>query len=214
NVNGSVSGIRFYKSTANTGTHVGNLWSSAGTLLTTATFASESASGWQQVNFSTPVAITAGTTYIASYFAPVGHFADDMKYFASSGVTNGPLTALSNSAAGGNGVYLYGASGGFPTNSYQSSNYWVDVVFSTAISTATKLVVHTQPSSTATAGVAFGTQPVIYEEDQNGNLETGDNSTVVTVALSTGTGPLQGTTTATVSGGVATFTNLADNTAE
>ena len=46
NVNGYVSGIRFYKSTANTGTHVGNLWSSAGTLLASATFAAETASGW------------------------------------------------------------------------------------------------------------------------------------------------------------------------
>ncbi len=79
---------------------------------------------------------------------------------------------------------------------------------------ASQLVIHTQPSSTATAGQAFAIQPVIYEEDQFGNLETGDNSTVVTAALDSGTGPLQGTTDATVSGGVATFTNLADNKAE
>jgi len=213
-VAGDITGIRFYKGNGNTGTHVGYLWTNTGSLLAMATFTNETASGWQQVNFTTPVAITAGTVYVASYVAPAGHYADDNNDFASSGVTSGPLTALSNSAAGGNGVYLYGASGGFPTNTYESSNYYVDVVFSSAISTATQLVVHTQPSSTATAGVPFGTQPVIYEEDQNGNLETGDNSTVVTVALGSGAGPLQGTLTATVSGGVATFTNLADNTAE
>jgi len=79
---------------------------------------------------------------------------------------------------------------------------------------ASQLVIHTQPSSTATAGQAFGAQPVIYEEDQYGNLETGDNSTVVTAALSSGTGPLQGPTAVTVSGGVATFAGLADNTGE
>ncbi len=79
---------------------------------------------------------------------------------------------------------------------------------------ATQLVIHTQPSATATAGQAFATQPVVYEEDQFGNLETGDNSTVVTATLESGTGPLQGTTAVTVSGGVATFANLADNTAE
>ena len=72
----------------------------------------------------------------------------------------------------------------------------------------------TQPSPTATAVVPFATQPVIDEQDQFGNLETGDNSTVVTVALNSGSGPLQGTLTATVSGGVATFTNLSDNKAE
>jgi len=72
-----------------------------------------------------------------------------MKYFASSGVTNGPLTALSNSAAGGNGVYLYGASGGFPTNTYASSNYWVDVVFSNVRSSIirTGLSIAVQPAA-------------------------------------------------------------------
>jgi hypothetical protein len=77
------------------------------------------------------------------------------------------------------------------------------------------LVIHTQPSSTATAGRAFATQPVVYLVDQNGNLETGDNSTVITVSLASGTGPLQAKTlSATVVGGIATFTGLADNTAE
>jgi len=79
---------------------------------------------------------------------------------------------------------------------------------------ASQLVIHTEPSATATAGKAFATQPVIDEEDQYGNLETGDNSTQVTAGLRTGTGPLQGTTTVRVSGGIATFTNLADNKAE
>ena len=79
---------------------------------------------------------------------------------------------------------------------------------------ASKLVVQTQPSTTATAGQAFAIQPVIDEEDQYGNIETGDNSTVITVALKQGAGPLNGPLTATVSGGVATFAGLDDNKAE
>src|SRR5262249_29465865 len=79
---------------------------------------------------------------------------------------------------------------------------------------AYQLVIHTQPSATATAGQAFATQPAIEEQDQFGNVETGDNSTVVTAKLSSGSGPLQGTPTASLSGGVATFTNLADDKAE
>ena len=82
---GSITGIRFYKASTNTGTHVGNLWSSSGTLLATATFTNETASGWQQVNFSTPVAITANTVYVASYHTNVGHYSDDLNYFASKG---------------------------------------------------------------------------------------------------------------------------------
>ncbi len=83
-----------------------------------------------------------------------------------------------------------------------------------APATAYQLVVETQPSSTATAGVAFSTQPVIYVEDQFGNLETGDNSTVVTVSLGSGNGALLGTTSVTVRGGVAAFSNLGHNSAE
>ena len=77
-----------------------------------------------------------------------------------------------------------------------------------------KLVIQSQPSPTPPAGQAFMAQPVVKEEDQYGNVETADNATVVTAALDSGTGPLRGTTTATVSGGVATFTNLFDNRAE
>lgn len=73
-VAGYITGIRFYKSSANTGTHVGNLWSSTGTLLASATFTNETASGWQQVNFLNPVAITANTVYVASYHCNGGHY--------------------------------------------------------------------------------------------------------------------------------------------
>ena len=72
--NGYITGARFYKAATNTGTHVGSLWSASGTLLAQATFTGETASGWQQVTFSSPVAVTAGTTYVVSYLAPKGHY--------------------------------------------------------------------------------------------------------------------------------------------
>ena len=84
-VAGTITGIRFYKASANTGTHVGNLWSSTGTKLATATFTNETASGWQQVNFATPVAITANTVYVASYHANTGHYSADVNGFATEG---------------------------------------------------------------------------------------------------------------------------------
>src|ERR1700741_1780498 len=126
---GYVTGARFYKSAANGGTHVGNLWSSTGSLLATAQFAGETASSWQQVNFGSPVAITAGTTYVVSYFAPLGHYAFDMNYFATSGVDSGPLHALASGIDGANGIYSYGSISNFPSLSYNSTNYWVDVVY-------------------------------------------------------------------------------------
>ena len=77
-------GVRYYKSAANSGVHTGSLWNSNGTLLATATFTAEGTSGWQQVLFSTPVAVTAGATYVASYHTNVGHFAVNRSYFTSS----------------------------------------------------------------------------------------------------------------------------------
>jgi hypothetical protein len=127
--NGWITGIRFYKGSANTGTHVGSLWTSTGTLLGQVTFTSESATGWQEADFPSPIAVTAGTTYVASYFAPNGGYAVDSAAFATSGVDNPPLHALSSPASGGDGVYGYGGSPAFPNNSYNATNYWVDVVF-------------------------------------------------------------------------------------
>ena len=132
---GYITGVRFYKGAGNTGTHVGHLWTASGTLLATATFTTETASGWQQVDFAQPVQIQANTTYVASYFAPNGHYSFNSAYFASAGVDSGVLHALSNAAAGGNGVFLAGSSG-FPTSSFNSANYWVDVVFSNTLAPA------------------------------------------------------------------------------
>jgi len=127
---GFITGLRFYKSSFNTGTHVGNLWTVTGTLLAQVTFAGETASGWQQANFSTPVAITANTTYVASYHTDVGRYSVDEGYFAGSGVDNAPLSALADGVTGSNGVFKTGASG-FPVSTFNASNYWVDVVFNT-----------------------------------------------------------------------------------
>ncbi|HEY5522855.1 MAG TPA: DUF4082 domain-containing protein, partial [Desulfuromonadaceae bacterium] len=128
-VKGYITGIRFYKASTNTGTHVGNLWTRTGTRLATATFSGESASGWQQVTFSTPVAITANTVYVASYHTNAGHYSDDQKYFSGKGVDNVPLHALANGVSGANSVYAYGTTSTFPNQSYLSTNYWVDVVY-------------------------------------------------------------------------------------
>jgi hypothetical protein len=126
---GSVTGIRFYKASTNTGTHTGNLWTAAGTLLASATFTNETTSGWQTVTFSSPVNVSAGTTYVASYHAPSGHYSVTGSGLASA-TANPPLEALANSTSS-NGVYAYGA-GGFPTGTWGAANYWVDVLFAPA----------------------------------------------------------------------------------
>lgn len=124
---GYVTGVRFYKGPQNTGTHTGSLWSQNGRELARVTFKDETAGGWQTAYFEEPVAIAANTTYIVSYHAPKGRYSANNDYF-NKARTNGPLTA----PKGNNGVYKYGNNVAFPTDTYQASNYWVDVVFSTS----------------------------------------------------------------------------------
>ena len=119
--------MRFYKSAANTGTHVVNLWSPTGTLLATATVVSGAGEGWQQVDFASPVAIAPATTYVASYHTDVGRYSFNAAYFTSA-VESGPLRALASGEVGGNGVFKAGATG-FPNQSFNAGNYWIDVVF-------------------------------------------------------------------------------------
>ena len=162
-VNGSVTGVRFYKAAANTGTHTGSLWSASGTRLATGTFTGESASGWQTLTFGAPVAVTAGTTYVASYYAPNGHYAADGGYFTTD-ITRGPLTAPGSN----NGLYRYGTGGGFPTGTWNASNYWVDLTFApdttapvvSAVSAApgeTSATVTWTTDEASTSVVAYGT---------------------------------------------------------
>ena len=130
-VPGYISGIRFYKHAQNTGTHTGSLWTTGGARLGQVTFTSEMVSGWQEAHFATPIAIAANTTYVASYFAPTGHFAFSANYFTSAGGNNSPIHALRSGVDGPNGVFAFSSASSFPISSYQNGNYWIDVVFVT-----------------------------------------------------------------------------------
>jgi hypothetical protein len=185
---GTITGIRFYKNAANTGLHKGHLWSPTGALLATVTFTGESASGWQQANFSTPVAIAANTVYVASYQSANGHWSVNWNYFATSGVNNAPLHALQNGNGAPDGVW--GGPGAFPTHT-NASNYWVDVVFSGAAGVAPSIT--EQPASkpvtagqTATFSVAAtGTAPLKYQWKKNNVAISGANSSSYTTTATT-----------------------------
>jgi methionine-rich copper-binding protein CopC len=197
-INGYIDGVRFYKGPSNTGTHLGNLWSATGTLLAQVTFTNETASGWQQGIFSTPVAITAGTTYVVSYHTVAGYYSYTSGGF-TSGVDNGDLHAPSSSAAGGNGVYAYGATQ-FPTSTYNATNYWVDVVFTrTQVNLLPPAVTVTAPASGATNVTWGSTVSATFNEAVNSSsiqfTLTGPNSQAVT-----------GTTSYNSSTNTATFT--------
>lgn len=142
-VAGSVTGIRFYKGALNTGTHVGTLWSSSGAKLASVTFSGETSSGWQQASFSSPVNIAANTPYIVAYTAPYGRYAGD-QYYRWTNLNATPLHVSGASP----GMYAYGSGPMYPTNTWNSCNYWVDVVFKTSGSTT--------PSTYSISGTVSG----------------------------------------------------------
>jgi len=83
--------------------------------------------------FSTPVPIQAGHTYVASYHVSDTQYVFQHDFFTTSGVTVGPITALSSPNSSGNGVYCYDNDPDdcavFPVNTFRDSNYWVTPVW-------------------------------------------------------------------------------------
>lgn len=175
-VNGTVTGVRFYKGANNTGLHVGNLWSSTGTLLATVTFSGETASGWQQASFPSPVNISAGQTYVISYHAPNGRYSSTGAYFTTSGAYKAPLYALRNGVDGSNSVYKYGSAGSFPTATYNGSNYWVDVVF-TYVPSATATVYPAAATIESGGGTLRGGTAAAMNADENTFYEVNSTTT-------------------------------------
>ena len=191
---GSVTAIKFYKGTGNSGTHTGSLWSAAGQRLATVTFSGETATGWQTALLGTPVALTPGQTYVVSYFAPSGRYSYTTNFFQSP-LTSGPLTAGTQ----GNGRYFYGSAGGFPNRTWQASNYFVDLVFSVATGGTTAPV--TVTSTTPTAG-ATGVDPT---QAITATLSAAPSATP-TLAVTSAAGPVVGTSAYNATTRVVTFT--------
>lgn len=137
---GTISAVRFYRGARSPNGYVASLYTAAGKLLGSVTLLKESGPvpGWQTAIFATPIAISANTTYVAAYYTPVGRY-PDVYYGLTRGAMNGALNVpASASVAGGNGVYYYGL--GFPRYSWESSNYYVDVLFTPAAQTPTPVL--------------------------------------------------------------------------
>jgi hypothetical protein len=190
---GAIMGIRFYKGAGNTGTHTGSLWSATGQQLATGTFTGETTEGWQTLAFSVPIEVDANTTYVVSYYAPNGHYAANSGYFSPSGADYGALHALRSGVDGGNAVYRYGSGGGFPTASYNATNYWVDVIYRSGLNgdttppTLTAQTPDAGASGVSLSGVVTGTfsEPVDLGSAQFSLTDPGGTTLAVTPALST-----------------------------
>ena len=198
-VGGTITGVRFYKTSGNTGTHTGELYSSIGARLAQAVFTNETATGWQTVIFSSPVPITAGVTYIAACYSSSGNYISTDNYF-NTAVVNAPLTALADGTDGPNGVFVYGNAAAYPANSGSKTNYWVDAIFNGSVNTVDVTppgIIVTSPAAAATNVSANSSVNVFFNEELNPSTVSGN-----TVFLQNGTTNIASSVINNTEGGV------------
>jgi len=132
NADGYVTELRYYRGAADAGdsdTRTLTLWTAAGERLGQATITSAAgAAGWQSATLATAVALSANATYIVSY-GTTDNYAYTYGWFATAHASDdGVLSGLA-------GVYSVGP-GTFPTQIYNSTNYWLDVAFQQSLNGA------------------------------------------------------------------------------
>jgi hypothetical protein len=151
---GYIYGVRFFRGNATNTIYSVALWSESGQLLATGKIEGDSTmaqNAWVEVPFTKPdgtkaqVAITANTTYIASYYNKSSQYVA-LNYGLDNNIVSDyanaagsiRLTALGGIANNGNGVYKYASAAQnpttlneFPNESFRNTNYYVDVMYST-----------------------------------------------------------------------------------
>jgi hypothetical protein len=175
---GTINGVRFYRGAKSSSGYSAAIFDGmSGARLAFKSVSTEpchSVPCWEELDFSTPLSISANKTYIATYFVKGGHYAGDNQGLANK-VTSGPLTApASSQAAGGNGVYIYGSSLLRPNSTYQATNYWVDISFTPSAPPPPSLVMNFNPANPTTPadsppGTAVATVNVDWSDDVNGS---------------------------------------------
>ncbi|MFS8099313.1 DUF4082 domain-containing protein [Lentzea alba] len=115
---GSLTGMNIRRGDY-TGAVTARVWSASGTLL--AEQAAPAAQRFPLITFDTPVPVSPGNEYVVSYYTPAGGYVSTENYFVG-GLAHTPFYVPVNG-----GVYRYG--GGFPTDSWNASNYWVQPTF-------------------------------------------------------------------------------------
>ncbi|HEV7657188.1 MAG TPA: DUF4082 domain-containing protein [Mycobacteriales bacterium] len=152
--NGTVRGVQFFRGSAQSRPSAVTLWSTGGKRL--ATTRAAAGQGWVSTTFATPVPVTAGTRYVASYFTDRGSYNSDDASLAAAR-TVGDLAVPARA-----GVYRYGAAEAFPRQRYAASEYFVSPLFAASGDTAPAPTTTPAPapSATTTAPGAPSMSPV------------------------------------------------------
>jgi hypothetical protein len=185
--NGSVTAVRFWVPTTNTGTYTVKFYevtsdddpagSGTGTELASAQAAAASLTpdAFNDVNI-TPVSVEAGTYYRAAVHCTSGRIVATGAAFTSGTISNGGVTAIqdgTNSPLGSlrNGTFTEGASPAYPASTFNATDYFVDVVFSTGTSGT---------ASAALGGLTAAAVPYALGTTREANSNAGGYATQTT----------------------------------
>jgi Domain of unknown function (DUF4082)/Bacterial Ig-like domain (group 1) len=191
---GQITGVRYWKSPSDGGSHTGRIWSASGTLLASTPFVNETASGWQQQALSAPLVIQANTTYVVSVNI-ASHYPFTNGGLATQ-IVNGDISSV---ADGNNGVF--GGAGAFPASAYQSSNYFRDVVF--VADQAAAIAKVSGDNQNGAPGAVLPSPLIVSIMDANHNPMVG---VPVTFAITEGGGSLSPASANTAANGQASTT--------
>ncbi len=181
---GYVTELRYFRTAADAGdtdNRTLTLWNAAGQKLGQVLVTSGSgATGWQVGTLTGPIAIQANTTYVVSY-GTTQNYAFTQSWFTSQHPSSdGVLSGLG-------GVYATGP-GSFPTATYQSTNYWVDVSFQQSLGGSAPVFTSNATLSSAENQTLAGT---VHATDADGDAVTyaiagGVDAGLFTINASTG----------------------------
>ena len=82
------------------------------------------------MEFASAVPINAHRTYVASYFAPNGHYSVNPEFFYYRDYGASPLVAEATAPARGTFNGVRAAGHGCPARTDNGANYYVDLMFS------------------------------------------------------------------------------------
>ncbi|MFM5905426.1 MAG: BspA family leucine-rich repeat surface protein [Micrococcales bacterium] len=147
-VSGAVTQVRFYKFSDDTSPeHTAQVWDSSGNLLATKAFVAETAAGWQTVTFDSPISIGAGSQFTVSVYG---------SNYSFQNVTWGTVPKISGPLTVDSGYYNYGSVSAFPGNTFNDSNYMVDLTFSTNLALQPGALTLTLQTTNANTDMTFG----------------------------------------------------------
>jgi hypothetical protein len=170
------------------------------------------------INFSEPATVTAGVPFAITvtvqdaYNNTVTGYTNTVHFTATNGAMADYTFQHADMGQRTFNIVLNRAQTLGITASDMMTGISGNTSFTIVPAAADHLVFLQQPTDTM-AGHTISPAVMVAMVDQFGNVETGDNTDVVTLSLSTnpGGGTLSGTLTMTVSGGLATFSDLSIN---